>query len=90
MQTAEHALTELVYEQCLAALPAGDRARCTAIVEELLVAGFGLKDLYVRLFQRALCQVVGTPPLPVNASPGTRRPRSWPIRTSRPSSSTDC
>ena len=57
MQTAEHALTELVYEEYLAALLAGDRARCTAIVEELLAAGVGLKDLYVHLFQRALYQV---------------------------------
>ena len=57
MQTAEHALTELVYEEYLAALLAGDRARCIAIVEELLAAGVGLKELYVDLFQRALYEV---------------------------------
>jgi methanogenic corrinoid protein MtbC1 len=57
MQTTGHALTELVYEQYLAALLAGDRARCTALVNELLAADVGLKDLYVHLFQRALYQV---------------------------------
>ena len=57
MQTTEPALTELVYEQYLAALLAGDRARCTALVEELLAADVGLKDLYVHLFQRALYRV---------------------------------
>ena len=57
MQTAEHALTQLVYEEYLAALLAGDRARCVAIVQELLAAGVGLKELYVDLFQRALYEV---------------------------------
>jgi len=57
MPTAEHALTELVYEEYLAALLAGDRARCTAIVEELLAADVGLRELYVDLFQRALYDV---------------------------------
>ncbi|MEI6452304.1 MAG: cobalamin-dependent protein [Actinomycetes bacterium] len=57
MQTAEPVLTELVYEEYLAALLAGDRARCTALVEELLAADVGLKDLYVHLFQRALYRV---------------------------------
>jgi len=57
VQTTEPALSELVYEEYLAALLAGDRARCTALVEELLAAGVGLKDLYVHLFQRALYRV---------------------------------
>jgi len=57
VQTAEPVLTELVYEEYLAALLAGDRARCTALVEELLAADVGLKDLYVHLFQRALYRV---------------------------------
>ena len=57
MQTTEPALIGAVYERYLAALLAGDRARCTALVEELLAADVGLKDLYVHLFQRALYQV---------------------------------
>jgi methanogenic corrinoid protein MtbC1 len=57
MQTAEHASTQLVYEEYLASLLAGDRARCVAIVQELLAAGVGLKELYVDLFQRALYEV---------------------------------
>ncbi len=57
MQTAEHALIEHVYERYLAALLAGDRARCGEIVEELRTAGVGLRDLYGGLFQRALYQV---------------------------------
>ena len=57
MQTAEPALIGAVYERYLAALLASDRARCTALVEELLAADVGLKDLYVHLFQRALYRV---------------------------------
>ena len=57
VQTAEHALTELVYARYLAALLDGDRARCAAIVEELRAADVGLRDLYVHLFQRALYEV---------------------------------
>ena len=57
MQTTEPALIGAVYERYLAALLAGDCARCTALVEELLAADVGLKDLYVHLFQRALYQV---------------------------------
>jgi methanogenic corrinoid protein MtbC1 len=50
-------LTEPIYEQYLAAILAGERARCVAIVRELVVAEVGIKDLYVNLFQRALYQV---------------------------------
>lgn len=46
-----------LYENYLAALLAGDRSRCTAIVQELCRAGVDLKDLYVNLFQRALYQI---------------------------------
>jgi methanogenic corrinoid protein MtbC1 len=50
-------ITATVYQRYLAALLAGERAECTRIVQDLVAAGVGLKELYVQLFQRALYQV---------------------------------
>jgi len=52
-----HAIAETTYEHYLAALLAGRREECAAIVQELLAAGTGLKELYVGLFQRSQYQV---------------------------------
>jgi MerR family transcriptional regulator, light-induced transcriptional regulator len=49
--------SEGAYAQYLAALLDGDRAVCQAITDDLRASGVGLKDLYVRLFQRALYRV---------------------------------
>jgi len=46
-----------VYQQYLAALLAGERAECVAIMQNICSEGVGLKDLYVNLFQRALYEV---------------------------------
>jgi methanogenic corrinoid protein MtbC1 len=47
-------VTDPIYNAYLAALLAGDRAGCTAIVQELNNADIPLKDLYLNLFQRSL------------------------------------
>lgn len=52
-----HAIAETTYEHYLAALLAGRREECATIVQELLSAGTGLKELYVGLFQRSQYQV---------------------------------
>ncbi len=52
-----HTIDETTYQRYLAALLAGDRAGCARVVQELVAAGAGLKDLYTDLFQRALYQV---------------------------------
>lgn len=51
------AIDEILYQRYLTALLAGDRAECAAIVQDVVAAGVGLKDLYVDLFQRALYEV---------------------------------
>jgi methanogenic corrinoid protein MtbC1 len=50
-------VTARIYDEYLAALLAGDRAGCIAIVEELINADIPHKDLYVNLFQRSLYRI---------------------------------
>lgn len=50
-------IDETTYASYLEALLAGNRAECARIVQALLSAGTGLKDLYTQLFQRAQYQV---------------------------------
>ena len=50
-------VSEVQYLEFLDALLGGDRFRCTRSVQELLAGGFGLKVLYVQVFQRAMYRV---------------------------------
>jgi methanogenic corrinoid protein MtbC1 len=50
-------IDESTYQQYLAALLEGNRARCSQTLADLLAAGTSLKDLYVNLFQRSLYQI---------------------------------
>jgi len=50
-------VTARIYDAYLTALLAGDRAGCTAIVEELNNADIPIKDLYLNLFQRSLYRI---------------------------------
>jgi methanogenic corrinoid protein MtbC1 len=52
-----HTIDETIYESYLAALLAGNRTECAGIVQKLVSAGTGLKELYTDLFQRAQYQV---------------------------------
>jgi MerR family transcriptional regulator, light-induced transcriptional regulator len=51
------AIAEAQYQEFLTGLLDGDRIRCARVVQGLLAAGIGLKDLYIALFQRALYEV---------------------------------
>jgi methanogenic corrinoid protein MtbC1 len=46
-----------IYQAYLTALMAGDRSRCTDIVQDLRTSGTDIKDIYVHLFQRSLYDV---------------------------------
>jgi methanogenic corrinoid protein MtbC1 len=50
-------IDEAAYQQYLSALLEGNRTQCAKTLTELMAAGADLKDLYVKLFQRALYQV---------------------------------
>ena len=50
-------ISEASYQRYLAALLAGDRVECARVVQDLVAAGAGLKELYVHLFQRALYHI---------------------------------
>lgn len=52
-----HTIDERTYENYLAALLSGHRAECTRIVQALVFAGTGIKDLYIHLFQRSQYKV---------------------------------
>ncbi|MDP3539585.1 MAG: cobalamin-dependent protein [Azonexus sp.] len=52
-----HTIDEATYASYLAALLSGNRTECARIVQELVSAGTGLKELYTDLFQRAQYQV---------------------------------
>ena len=47
-------ISDTLYRRYLAALLAGDRATCALIVRDLVAAGVGLRNLYLRVFQRSL------------------------------------
>jgi methanogenic corrinoid protein MtbC1 len=50
-------IADAIYQRYLAALLVGDSSQCALILHDLVAAGVGLKDLYVRLFQRSLYEV---------------------------------
>lgn len=50
-------LDEAVYAEYLTALLAGERSQCARIVQELVAGGTDLKNLYIKLFQRAMYEV---------------------------------
>jgi MerR family transcriptional regulator, light-induced transcriptional regulator len=50
-------IAEATYERYLASLLEGDRPNCSRIVQDSCLAGAGVKDLYLNLFQRSLYQV---------------------------------
>jgi len=52
-----HTIDETTYQHYLAALRGGNRMECTKIVQALVSAGTGLKELYIDLFQRAQYQI---------------------------------